>query len=74
MINTGTVAGIMCNIFGGDFPPKFIPDFSWGGSAGFETYKLGKALEVARIVKNRRKKILEIEEERLIRKLYTPET
>lgn len=28
--NTGTVTGICCNIFAGRFPPKFIPDFSWG--------------------------------------------
>jgi len=29
MFNTGTMVGIMCNIFGADFPPKYIPDFSW---------------------------------------------
>lgn len=28
--NTGTVVGICCNIFGDPFPPKYIPDFSWG--------------------------------------------
>lgn len=28
--NTGTVAGICCNIFAERFPSKFIPDFSWG--------------------------------------------
>jgi hypothetical protein len=71
MINTGTVAGIMCNIFGADFPPKKIPDFSWGGAAGFETYQIDKALDVARTVKGRRKKSLGIEEERLIRSLNT---
>lgn len=73
MINTGTVAGIMCNIFGADFPPKNIPDFSWGGAAGFETYQIGKALEVARTVKSRRKKEMGVEEERLIRHLYALE-
>ena len=70
MINTGTVAGIMCNIFGGDFPPKNIPDFSWGGSAGMEVYKIGKALDVARTVKARRKQTLGQEEERLIRAIF----
>ncbi len=31
MLNTGTVIGVSCNVFGGDFPPKFLPSFSWGG-------------------------------------------
>lgn len=39
--NTGTVAGICCNIFGNAFPPKYIPDFSWGN----ECYQLDKALQ-----------------------------
>lgn len=28
--NTGTVVGICCNIYGEGFPPKYIPDFTWG--------------------------------------------
>lgn len=47
MFNTGTVVGVSCNVFGGDFPPKYVPSFSWGGAAGLEIYHLGKALEVA---------------------------
>ena len=39
--NTGTLVGICCNIFGEGFPPKFIPDFSWGK----ESYIYEKALE-----------------------------
>ncbi len=61
----------MWNIFGADFPPKNIPDFSWGGTAGFETYQIDKALDVARTVKGRRKKVLGCEEERLLRALYS---
>ena len=38
--NTGTIAGICCNIFGEGFHPKYIPDFSWG----LERYNLEKAL------------------------------
>src|SRR6185295_4716741 len=30
MFNTGTVVGVFANIFGGEFPGKFIPSFSWG--------------------------------------------
>lgn len=36
--NTGTVTGICCNIFTQGFPPKYIPDFSWGN----ERYELEK--------------------------------
>jgi UDP-N-acetylglucosamine diphosphorylase/glucosamine-1-phosphate N-acetyltransferase len=36
MLNTGTVIGVGSNIFGGGFPPKFIPCFSWGGPDGLE--------------------------------------
>jgi UDP-N-acetylglucosamine diphosphorylase/glucosamine-1-phosphate N-acetyltransferase len=47
MFNTGTVVGVSCNVFGGEFPPKYVPSFSWGGAAGLEIYHLDKALEVA---------------------------
>jgi UDP-N-acetylglucosamine diphosphorylase/glucosamine-1-phosphate N-acetyltransferase len=44
MLNTGTVIGVCCNIFGGDFPPKFVPSFSWGGAAKLEPYRMEQAL------------------------------
>lgn len=44
-LNTGTICGVHCNIFSGDFPPKFIQSFSWVGSNVIQTYKLDKALE-----------------------------
>lgn len=45
MFNTGSVIGISCNLYGSDFPPKFIPSFAWGGHQGFQTYKFEKALD-----------------------------
>ncbi len=54
MFNTGTVVGVGANIFGAGFPRTFIPSFSWGGAAGFETFKLAKAGEVAERVMARR--------------------
>jgi UDP-N-acetylglucosamine diphosphorylase/glucosamine-1-phosphate N-acetyltransferase len=45
MFNTGTVVGVSSHIFGTGFPGSFIPSFSWGGAAGFETYRLTKAIE-----------------------------
>lgn len=54
MFNTGTVVGFSSNIFGSGFPRNFIPSFSWGGAAGFTTYKVSKAIEVAKLVMSRR--------------------
>ena len=54
MFNTGTVVGVNANIFGAGFPRNFIPDFSWGGAAGFTIYKVKDAIEVATLVFERR--------------------
>jgi UDP-N-acetylglucosamine diphosphorylase/glucosamine-1-phosphate N-acetyltransferase len=45
MFNTGTLVGISSNIYGAGFPGNFIPSFSWGGAAGFETYWVDKSIE-----------------------------
>lgn len=70
MFNTGTIVGIMCNVFGADFPPKYISDFSWGGKNGIERYKIENAIETARIVMQRRKQTLTPEMEDLIKYWY----
>lgn len=44
MLNTGTVIGVSSNVFGGHFPPKFVPSFSWGDQ---EAYRLPEALKDA---------------------------
>jgi UDP-N-acetylglucosamine diphosphorylase/glucosamine-1-phosphate N-acetyltransferase len=54
MFNTGTVVGLGSNIYGGSFPKTAIPNFSWGGSEGFENYKLDKLVETAEKVFERR--------------------
>jgi UDP-N-acetylglucosamine diphosphorylase/glucosamine-1-phosphate N-acetyltransferase len=43
-INTGTVIGVCCNVFGNGLTPKYIPSFSWG-SEGVNRYGFEKALE-----------------------------
>ena len=58
MFNTGTVAGVSCNIYGGGFPDKFIPSFSWGGSEGMVTYQIEKAIDTANRMMIRRNKSL----------------
>jgi len=43
-INTGTVIGICCNVFGEGLTPKFIPDFTWGGKEQ-KKYEFEKAVK-----------------------------
>jgi hypothetical protein len=54
MLNTATVVGVHANIFGGGFPPKFIPSFSWGGFEDSDRFELEKAYEVAENMMSRR--------------------
>lgn len=42
-INTGTVIGVGCNVFGAGLTPKHIPSFSWG-SEGVKRYAFEKAI------------------------------
>jgi UDP-N-acetylglucosamine diphosphorylase/glucosamine-1-phosphate N-acetyltransferase len=43
-INTGTVIGVCCNVFGEGLTPKVLPDFSWG-TKDAEPYKIERALK-----------------------------
>ncbi len=54
MLNTGTVVGVGCNVFGAGFPRNFVPAFSWGGHEGLITHRLATMLETAEIVLKRR--------------------
>jgi UDP-N-acetylglucosamine diphosphorylase/glucosamine-1-phosphate N-acetyltransferase len=54
MFNTATVVGVSCNIFGGGFPKKFIPSFSWGAVDGTVLFELNKAKEAANAMMARR--------------------
>ena len=67
MFNTATVVGVSCNIYGGDFPAKFIPSFSWGGSASLVPFKFDKAVEYANNMMNRRGLALSNEEVEILR-------
>jgi UDP-N-acetylglucosamine diphosphorylase/glucosamine-1-phosphate N-acetyltransferase len=70
MFNTGTVVGVFANVFGSGFPPKFIPDFSWGGADGFTEYSLPKAIETAERVFARRKKTVDAPLRKLLTALF----
>ena len=58
MLNTASVVGLGANIFGADFPPKFVPPFVWGGNAdfegSFEVFAFDKFCEMANRVMQRR--------------------
>ena len=70
MFNTGTVVGVSANIFGPGFPPPFIPSFSWGGAEGFTEYRLGKAMETANLVMERRELELTREDRAILEYIF----
>lgn len=70
MLNTGTVIGVACNVFGGGFPPKHIPSFSWGGASGFTTHRIEEAIQTASRVMARRQVELAPVDELILRQVY----
>lgn len=70
MFNTGTVIGVSANIFGSGFPRNFVPSFSWGGNAGFTTYKIDKAITTGKLVMKRRQLELNQLEEDILSHIY----
>lgn len=70
MFNTGTVVGVNANIFGANFPPKIIHSYSWGGSEGVEKYNFDKAIEVAKMVYQRRNKTLTEIDIQILKNIY----
>ncbi len=70
MFNTGTVVGVCCNIFGTGFPRAYIPSFSWGGAAGFQTYRTDKAFEGIEKMMQRRKLGFTVEDRLIILRIF----
>jgi len=70
MFNTGTVIGFSCNIFGSGFPNKFVPSYTWGGAENSKVYDVEKCIGTAKIVMQRRNKIMSEDEENLFRKIF----
>lgn len=70
MFNTGTVVGVNANVFGAGFQRNFIASFSWGGTGGFSHYDIDKALDVARLVYERRNIELTQEDEDILRHIH----
>ncbi len=70
MFNTGTVIGVSCNVYGGEFPPAYIPSFSWGGAGGLKTYAFDKAVDTAKRMKARRGMEVSAAEEAALRHIF----
>lgn len=70
-LNSGTMIGVGCNIFGNDFPDKSIPSFIWYGDTGYQDYLIDKAIETISVVMSRRNEKLTSEHELLLREIYT---
>lgn len=67
MFNTGTVAGVSCNIFGAGYPDKYIDSFTWSPS---EVYDLQKAIQTAETVMARRGKVMTKSERELFEREF----
>ena len=68
--NTGTVVGVSANIFGSGFPRNFIPSFAWGGSRGFSTFRIDKAVEAADRAVQRRNRTLNVYERLIFLRVF----
>ncbi len=68
--STGTVVGISSNIFGFDYPERFVQSFSWGGHKDSTIFDITQAIAIAQRVMARRNKQLLPEEEALLRKEF----
>lgn len=71
LFNTGTIAGLMCNITAGGILPKYFPSFTWYVNNKFmKGYGLDMMINTARTAMARRKRELLKEEEDAIRVAY----
>jgi UDP-N-acetylglucosamine diphosphorylase/glucosamine-1-phosphate N-acetyltransferase len=68
MFNTAAVVGVSSTIFGAGFPPKFIPNFSWGGFDN-ELFQFELALLAANNMMSRRGLQLSDEEKSILKRI-----
>lgn len=68
--NTGTVVGVCCNIFTEGFPPRLVPDFTWGS----QRYQLDKAVKDIDNWKKWKGLSITEEEKNILKQLYNQST
>lgn len=66
-INTGSVIGVCCNVFGEGLLPKVIKDFSWGSK---EKYIFDKALSDINNWKKMKHQSLNVEEIQVLQQIF----
>ena len=54
ILNTGTVVGVGCSLFGAGFPPRYFPSFHWGGKESLERQPFDKSVIAAEAMMLRR--------------------
>ena len=70
MLNTGTVVGVGCNIYGSGFPRQFVPSFSEGGAHGYEIHTLKTVFSTAEKAMIRRNRVLTDEDQRILTAVF----
>lgn len=65
MFNTASVVGVSCNVYGADFPNKFLPSFGWGVDG--DRFDFDRALEAANNMMKRRGTELSSDEVAILR-------
>jgi UDP-N-acetylglucosamine diphosphorylase/glucosamine-1-phosphate N-acetyltransferase len=70
ILNTGTVVGLGCNLFGAGFPPRFIPSFYWGGKDSLERQVFGKAVAAIEAMMARRDQSVSDVYRRVLKHVY----
>ncbi len=70
MINTGSVVGVACNVYGEGFPPRNIPDFNWGGREKLLKYPFNKTIDTVKTVMLRRGIELQEDEENILKNIF----
>ena len=68
-INSGTVIGVCCNVFGNGLTPKYIPSFSWG-SEGFDRYRPEKIFTDIEAWKQLKKQALSDNEKSVLKYIF----
>jgi len=68
-INTGSVIGTCCNVFGDGLLPKYIPDFEWG-TKGLTRYELEKSLKDIDNWKKMKNRSLSPEEKKVLEYIF----
>lgn len=70
LLNTGTVIGVACNLYGAAMPPKFVPSFSWGQGHKLVEHRLEQALQTAQRMMARRNVELTVAEADLLTYIF----